>query len=602
MDENKIRYLILENISEGVISINSDEKIKIINKKAKEIFGIVNKQNIGHSEGAVEEGDIIIIGDNSLGFDDGGIDSKDLRMLGVSEDIPLKSAFVYIGRYKKGGEYIYTDSSGGDNLLIKKNISSLNIKSEIDFIQKRIIISVNNVDFPYDFIKGIGHIVILDKDSLEIKFYQSKGYSVRKEDLKSILNGNNFLKKLPNVEMEIGVQGEKVRDILGESESIKMLLCCARGEKIDYVNKYDEINGRPVRCSVYPLNYDNIHGGAFLKVEDLSEVSKVLKEKNEILKKLLEIQDKTYDPFKILIGESKVIGQVITYAKKAALTSSTVLLQGESGTGKSLIAKSIHDYSSRKKEKFVELNCGALSENLLESELFGYVEGAFTGAKREGKKGLIEYANGGTLFLDEISEMPLNLQVKLLHVIQNRRIIPVGGTKAIDLDVRFICATNKDLEKMVGEGKFREDLYYRINVLPISMPSLRDRKDDLYALVQSILQKFCKKCNIQYKLFTNEAFNKLYSYNFPGNIRELENILERSLNVVEGDYIGEEDIMINSDRVENNKTLKEIIESTEKRAIISYLRRFSGDKQKAMEALGIKKTAFYEKLKRYQIK
>jgi transcriptional regulator with PAS, ATPase and Fis domain len=300
-------------------------------------------------------------------------------------------------------------------------------------------------------------------------------------------------------------------------------------------------------------------------------------------------------------GESRRMKEVLSYAKKAALSSLTILILGESGTGKSLIAKAIHEYSKRREKRFVEINCGALSENLLESELFGYVPGAFTGANREGKKGLIEFADGGTVFLDEISEMPVNLQVKLLHVIQEKKITPVGGTSPIFVDVRFICASNKDIMKMVSAGGFREDLYYRINVMPLKMPALKERKEDLHSICQNIISRICKREGFQYKILSNEAFKVLYEYDFPGNIRELENTLERALSMSEGEYIMEEDILLPHFNTDAPKSLSEIIANAEKNAIINCLKQYNGDKQKVMEALDIKKTAFYEKVKRYNI-
>lgn len=600
-NDNMIKHLILENISEGIIAIDCNQRIKLINRRAKEIFGIVHRQTIGHKGGRLIEGDIVIIGDNSLGFDDGGVSPEDLKVLGVEECIPIRSAFVYIGRYKDKGEYKFNEKNQGEKIQLIKTISDKKIEVSIDFIKKVINVKVNKIEIPYSYVKGIGHMVILDKDTLEVKFYQSKGYTIRKEDIKSILNGGRFSEKLHGSEMETKVLSEEISDVLGTGESIDMLIKCTKGENIDNNSRYDEINGWPVRCSVHPLITDNKLQGAFLNVEDLSEVNKAIKEKDEILKKLVSVEEKAYDPFNVMIGESNAMSSVKGYAKKVALSSSTVLILGESGTGKSVLAKVIHECSNRKKERFVDVNCGALSESLLESELFGYVPGAFTGAKKEGKKGLIEYASGGTLFLDEISEMPLNLQVKLLHVIQNKRIIPVGGTTSIDVDVRFICATNKNLKKMVEEGSFREDLYYRINVMQIIMPPLRERKEDLYPLVQSIIQKICKRDKMQYKALTNEAFNKLYSYNFPGNVRELENIIERALNVAEGNYIDEDSILTSTDRVEITKSLKEIVEEAEKKAIINYLKKYNGDKSKVMEVLGIKKTALYEKIKKYNI-
>lgn len=597
VNELMMRYIIMENISEGIIGIDREKKINIINKRAKEIFGITYNHIIGHAEGEISSGDVVIIGDNALGLDDGGMGQEELKLLGVRESIPRESTFVYVGRFEGKGDYKYLSGVSGEILSISKNINGTEISSEVDLIQRKITIRVGENEFPYNFIKSIGHVVILDKDTLEVKFYQSKGYSVRKEDLKNILNGKRYLEKVTNQPMEVEVINRNITEVLGSSKSIEMLHKSTK----NYDNIYDEINGRPVRCSIFPININGRNEGAVLKVEDLSEVKKIIDEKDEILRKLFEIEDRIYDPFNVINGESRGMKELLSYAKKAALSSLTILIMGESGTGKSLMAKAIHEYSKRREKKFVEINCGAISENLLESELFGYVSGAFTGAKREGKKGLIEYADGGTVFLDEISEMPVNLQVKLLHVIQDKKVIPVGGTAPIYVDVRFICASNKDLVEMVSKGTFREDLYYRVNVMPLKMPALRERKEDLHSICQSILSKICRREGMQYKILSHEAFKVLYEYDFPGNIRELENTLERALSISEGQYIMEEDILLPHSSAESPKNLSEVLAAAEKNAIINCLKQCNGDKQKAMEILDIKKTAFYEKVKKYNI-
>ena len=227
-----------------------------------------------------------------------------------------------------------------------------------------------------------------------------------------------------------------------------------------------------------------------------------------------------------IIANSLAMKNVMSLTKKLAAVDSTVLITGESGVGKGLIAKFLHGESSRYEKPFVTVNCGAIPENLIESELFGYVPGAFTGSKAEGKRGLFEAAQNGTIFLDEISELPLNLQVKLLRVIQDREITPVGGVKTIPIDVRIISATNKSLSDLVKEGKFREDLYYRLNVVPINIPPLRDRPDDILPLIQSNLMRCNKKLG-EDKRLSSEALTILLQYPWPGNIRELQNIVER---------------------------------------------------------------------------
>lgn len=244
-----------------------------------------------------------------------------------------------------------------------------------------------------------------------------------------------------------------------------------------------------------------------------------------------------------LIANSTAMQNVMDLTKKLSTVNSTVLITGESGVGKGLIAKLLHEEGNRWKEPFITVNCGAIPENLIESELFGYVSGAFTGSKTEGKRGLFESAQKGTIFLDEISELPLNMQVKLLRVIQEREITPVGGVKAIPIDVRIVSASNKSLTELVKEGRFREDLYYRLNVVPIKVPPLRDRPDDIIPLIQNNLMKYNKKLK-ENKRFTPEALTILYKYPWPGNVRELQNIIERLTITTTGSVISEESLPI----------------------------------------------------------
>ena len=244
-----------------------------------------------------------------------------------------------------------------------------------------------------------------------------------------------------------------------------------------------------------------------------------------------------------IVFESEAMQNVIALTKRLASVNTTVLITGESGVGKGLIARTLHEEGNRWQKPFVTVNCGAIPENLIESELFGYVAGAFTGSRSGGKKGLFEAAQDGTIFLDEISELPLNLQVKLLQVIQERQITPVGGTKQIPVDVRIISATNRDLESLVREGRFREDLYYRLNVVPINVPPLRERPDDIMPLIQRNLAR-CNKDLGEDKTISAGALSVLLKYPWPGNIRELQNIVERLVITTSHDVITEDDIFI----------------------------------------------------------
>lgn len=244
-----------------------------------------------------------------------------------------------------------------------------------------------------------------------------------------------------------------------------------------------------------------------------------------------------------IISSSQSMQNVMTLTKRLASVNTTVLITGESGVGKGLIAKQLHEEGNRCEEPFVTVNCGAIPDNLIESELFGYAPGAFTGSRADGKKGLFEVAQNGTIFLDEISELPLNMQVKLLRVIQEREITPVGGVKPIPIDVRIVSATNRDLQELVRQEKFREDLYYRLNVVPINVPPLRDRPEDILPLIQSNLHKYNENLR-EHKVLSSEALTILLKYPWPGNVRELQNIIERLVITISDDVITEENLPI----------------------------------------------------------
>jgi transcriptional regulator with PAS, ATPase and Fis domain len=289
-----------------------------------------------------------------------------------------------------------------------------------------------------------------------------------------------------------------------------------------------------------------------------------------------------------------------------------VLILGESGTGKELFANAIHNDSARKYNPFIEINCAAIPSELLESELFGYEEGAFTGAKKGGKIGKFELADTGSIFLDEIGDMPLKMQAKLLRVLQEREFEKVGGNKVVKIDVRVISATNKNLEKMVKEGKFREDLYYRLNVMTIMIPSLRERKEDLNELTPILISKLSNQLGKYVTNISEDAQELLLNYNWQGNVRELENVLERAINLADSDtilpahlpsYIRKKafDSYASEDSQKSIISLKEAIEKAEKDSIIKCLEYTKGNKLKTAKLLDMSRSSLYEKMERYQI-
>ncbi|MED5075199.1 sigma-54-dependent Fis family transcriptional regulator, partial [Anoxybacillus geothermalis] len=284
---------------------------------------------------------------------------------------------------------------------------------------------------------------------------------------------------------------------------------------------------RDVIVNVAPIIVDGVLKGSVGVIHDVSEIQRLTAELNRA-RQIIRTLEAKYS-FADIIGESEEMKVAIEQAKLAAKTPATILLRGESGTGKELFAHAIHNASDRKYNKFIRVNCAAIPETLLESELFGYEEGAFSGARRGGKRGLFEEANNGSIFLDEIGELSAGTQAKLLRVLQEREIVRVGGTKPIPINVRVIAATNVNLEKAIAEGAFREDLYYRLNRMPIYIPPLRARKEDIPALCRHLIQKLNQDYGRNVEGVTDEAMVKLLAYDWPGNVRELENVLGRAM-------------------------------------------------------------------------
>lgn len=324
------------------------------------------------------------------------------------------------------------------------------------------------------------------------------------------------------------------------------------------------------------------------------------------IKRLQKLLGEKFD-FSGIIAKSAEMNSVLDQVSRVAKTDSTIYIHGESGTGKELIAKAVHFASGRKDNPFVAINCAAIPENLLESELFGYEKGAFTGAYQS-SKGLFAQAHKGTIFLDEIGDMPLLLQAKVLRVLQERQFNPVGSEKPVDVDVRVIVATNKDLETEVKRGLFREDLYYRIHVIPILLPPLRERREDIPPIAEHFLKTFAQEMKKNIKGISPMAMQKLMIYNWPGNVRELENTIEYAVAMATRDTITEDLILpakgVLEEQVsqESVRTLKEARESFDKEYLIQLLQMSEGNVTRAAEMAGRYRADFYNLLKKYNIK
>ncbi len=326
------------------------------------------------------------------------------------------------------------------------------------------------------------------------------------------------------------------------------------------------------------------------------EVKKVRKLANKIMGRHAIY---TFDK---IVGQNKDFIKTIEFAKKVADSRSTILIMGESGTGKEVFSQSIHNYSNRSGETFVAINCGAIPKNLIESELFGYEEGAFTGAKRTGHPGKFEIADGGTIFLDEIGEMPIDMQTRLLRVIEEGTVARIGGTKEIVVDVRIIAATNKDLIEEVKTGNFRKDLFYRLNVLPLKLLSLRDRTDDIPLLIDYFMKRISKRINKRMIEIPENYMKRLIEYDWPGNIRELENYIELILNTgsIYNIYKKVNKTIYKQDVDESEEDVLNL-DQIEKEHIIKVLTKYQGNISNSANALGIGRNTLYRKIKKYDI-
>ena len=366
------------------------------------------------------------------------------------------------------------------------------------------------------------------------------------------------------------------------------------------------INAAPVKCG------DKLVGA----IASEREITQTMRLANELARRQSQLRDlkseiskinRPTDAFSRIYGQSAALQTVLDMAKRIANTDVSILLRGESGTGKELFAEAIHKAGRRGQGPFVVINCGAIPVSLFESELFGYLPGAFTGADKKGRKGMFDAADHGTIFLDEIGELSLDMQVKLLHVLQSQRFTRVGGGEPVSVDVRLISATHRDLEQMIQEGSFREDLYYRLNVVSLEIPPLRDRREDISQLAYLFIQEFCARQGLPLKHLAPEVINYLLSYNWPGNIRELRNVAERMVALSDGGQIQAEHLpsTLRYQRDEQAEApaggLTKYADKVEQKTIMLVLDKTQGNRAKAAALLGIPRSTLYYKMNKYGI-
>jgi len=452
-------------------------------------------------------------------------------------------------------------------------------------------------------------LVVEDQDAMReslVIAFRDEGYQVE-----GVASGEDAIQRLGNNVYDLVVTDLKMKKVDG-LEVLKAVKNVNSSTEVVLITAYGTISTavQAIRDGAYDYVTKPFRHQEILKVAKKAFEKKMLKDRVRYLEG--EIRDKYR--FEGIVGNSNAMLEVLKITSHVCRTESTVLVTGESGTGKELIARAVHYNSPRKDGPFVVINCGALPENLQESELFGHVKGAFTGAIRD-KMGLFQQAQKGTILLDEIGETLPSTQVKLLRFLQDGEIRPVGGNKAIYVDTRIIAATNENLEKAVESGKFRKDLFYRINVIRIHIPPLRERREDIPLLVEYFLEKILEKYKKGKRVFSEEALYAFMNYDWPGNIRELQNIIERAVALSKSEIINADELPLPVPVEEfaalsrnplDDERKKSFIVTTlaeqEKNAIIEALNKYGGNQTKVSQVLGISTTTLWRKIKKYRIK
>jgi len=563
----RIYKIVLDSIIEGIIIVDKEARVQYINKNAQKLLNLPSDIIGKKVDEVVKNTRLHIVVQTGIPEIDQVQHTENAVI--ITSRIPIKD---------ENGKIIGAVAVFRDITSIRKLAEEITNLKEIEAQLKAIIDSTNDAISVAD---ENGIVRLVNKAYTKIT-----GYSP--ED----------------------VIGKPATVDIAEGESIHMLIAKLRQPIYNARLKVGPAK-KEVIVNATPLFVKGKFKGSVAVVHDVSEILKLTNELEEV-KRLIRHMRAQYT-FDDIIGDSKLIQIAKEQAKKVAQTPATVLLRGESGTGKELFAHAIHNASPRRNKPFVSVNCAAIPESILESELFGYEEGSFTGALHGGKKGLVEEADGGTLFLDEVGKLPLSLQPKLLRFIETKEYVPVGGRNVKKVDVRIIAATNMELEKMVRNGDFLPDLYFRLNVFPIYLPSLKDRKEDIPKLAIHIVKKLNQQYGRMVEGISPAVIKYIVSRDWPGNVRELENFLGRVMinmgpeeRYIELKHLPEDSGL----RVEKKdeeftsigeKSLKDLVEEYERKIILTALKQTGGDKVKTAKMLDISIRTLYYKMERYGI-
>lgn len=557
----KLLELIFNSLDEGILIIDESNEVYFVNNR---FLTMINMKDNG---------------EESLSF------SK------LVENEKIRDFFVLDGIERQGeiqinGNYLFLNYIPYEGTSHKFHIFFLKDVTDIEDTRSQLMELKFNLDMVEDLLNYVYEgFALVDSEGRIVKWNYEKLLGIKEED----------------------ALGRPVQEVI---ENTRLHIVAKTGKK--EIRDIQRIQGRDMVANRIPI----IRGGKVIGAvgtvlfKDASDVREMAKELiglenklNQYKGELEGLQDSKYT-FDSIITQDPKMKYLKRMAQTAAQSNSTVLILGESGTGKELFAQAIHKASYRKFGPFVPINCAAIPRDLLESELFGYEEGSFTGAKKGGKPGKFELASGGTIFLDEIGTMPLQMQAKLLRVLEEREFERIGGNKKIILDARIIAATNEDIEEAVKKGKFREDLYYRLNVINIDIPPLRDRKEDIPLLAKHLLENLCNELDTEKKILKARTIEILKEYHWPGNIRELRNTLERAITISTGTEILPEHLperilkkgLYHKSNLDTIRPLKEVVKEAEREAILNALKETKGNKTLAAKKLGIHRTALYKKM------
>ncbi|MCY6484355.1 sigma 54-interacting transcriptional regulator [Clostridium aestuarii] len=555
--------VMLKNIEDGIIILDCNCKITNYNEKIKSILNIKFDKILGkYISDFIPQFKAKKVIDSGIGQKYELVEINGVKI--ISSTIPIKRENKVVGAI----------------IFIFENMNTYKLLQELNKNKKYIKELESILERTYD------GVVAVNKEGIITLMSKSYAEYLGVDQKETV--GRHVTEVIDNTRMHIVIKKGRVENTELQKINDKYIIAT----RIPIIE-----NGEIVGAVANVLFRNTRNYNLFYK-----KINKIEKEFEN--KKDKQISKAIYS-FENIVGDSEIIEETKSLARKAACTNSSVLLKGESGTGKELFAHAIHNTSKRSKQNFIKVNCAAIPNELLESELFGYEKGSFTGANIEGRMGKFELADGGTIFLDEIGDMPLKMQAKLLRVLQEREVERIGANSAKKIDIRIISATNRNLESMVNKGEFREDLYYRLNVVEINIPPLKERKDDIILLVSYLINKLCERLDKKINGISNEAIKLLKNYQWEGNVRQLENVIERAINVVEdGEKISPEHLPVKITGIVFNQkveSLDEVLNKTEKHAIINALTMCYGNKTKAAKMLNISRSTLYEKMNKHNM-